>query len=51
MRHFDEQHLKHPVYGTSKVSVLLSLDNLAVNRKRVMPSVAFDGDRGASPQA
>ena len=36
MRRLDELHLAHPVYGSRKLTVLLRLEGLGVNRKRVV---------------
>ena len=35
MRHLDELHLKHPVYGRPRLTVLLQREGWAVNAKRV----------------
>ena len=36
MRRLDELHLKHPVYGSRKLTVLLRQAGLRINRKRVV---------------
>ena len=36
MRRLDELHLKHPVYGSRKLGVLLRREGLEINRKRVV---------------
>ncbi len=36
MRRLDELHLRHPVYGSRRLTWLLEREGLRVNRKRVM---------------
>jgi putative transposase len=36
MRRLDRMHLEHPVYGSRKLTVLLRLEGLEINRKRVV---------------
>lgn len=43
MRRLDELHLKHPVYGSRKLTGLLRQEGLAVNRKRVVRLLGLMG--------
>lgn len=43
MRRLDELHLKHPVYGSRKLAVMLAREGHRVNRKRVVRLLGLMG--------
>ena len=51
MRRLDELHLRHPVYGSRRLTWLLERDGLRVNRKRVMRLLQIMGIEAIYPKA
>jgi len=50
MRRLDELHLKHPVYGSRRLTVMLQREGLEINRKRVARLLEVMGVEAVYPR-